>query len=56
MKVSHLRPADRELTISCSVRYGFVVVHGGTDWITPFRVLVEMEWRAAAEEVRDTAR
>ena len=44
MKVSHIPSIERELTSSCVVRYGLVIVYGGTNWITSVRILVGMEW------------
>jgi hypothetical protein len=43
MKVSHLIVEEHELMSSCVVRYGIVVIHGGTDWITSIRCFVGME-------------
>jgi hypothetical protein len=41
---------------SCVVRYGVILVHGGTDWITSIRVIVGMEWGSTAEETRYLAK
>jgi hypothetical protein len=56
MKVSQLTSLIHELMISCFVRYGVVIVHGGTDWITSIRLIFGMEWGRSLEEVRDFAR
>jgi hypothetical protein len=56
MKVSIFELKDQELMSSCFVRYGVIIVYGGTDWITSIRCLIGMEWGSTTEEVRDIAR
>jgi hypothetical protein len=56
MKVSHLTSLIHELMSSCVVRYGIVIIYGGTDWITSIRGFFGLEWGITATETGDFAR